>query len=206
MLASCDDTDELVARASQGDEAARHQLLDRHRARLRRMVAMRLDPRLASRLDPSDIVQEALADATVHLDEYLRTRPLPFYLWLRRLTWERVVEAHRRNIKARKRSVARERSLDYPLSDDSMMLLARRFVAPTSSPSHRLVRDEQYLHVLAELHELRPRDREVLVLLYLEQLSTKEAATVLNITDRAVMARHTRALIRLRARLEPEQE
>jgi hypothetical protein len=47
MLASCDDTDELVARASRGDETARHELLNRHRARLRRMVALRLDARLA---------------------------------------------------------------------------------------------------------------------------------------------------------------
>jgi RNA polymerase sigma-70 factor (ECF subfamily) len=167
---------------------------------------MRLDPRLAPRLDPSDIVQEGLADATVHLDEYLRTRPLPFYLWLRRLTWERLVEAHRRNIKARKRSVDRERSLEFPLSDESINLLVKRFVAPTSSPSHRLIQDEQYRHVLAELLDLRPRDREVLVLLYLEQLSTKESAAVLGITEKAVMARHTRALIRLRDRLEPEQE
>ena len=54
--------------------------------------------------------------------------------------------------------------------------------------------------------DLRPREREVLVLIYLEQLSTQESAAVLGITVKAVMARHTRALLRLRARLEPEQE
>jgi hypothetical protein len=57
------DTDQLLNRASRGDGAARQQLLTRHRGRLRAMVAARLDRRLAARLDPSDVVQEALAEA-----------------------------------------------------------------------------------------------------------------------------------------------
>jgi RNA polymerase sigma factor for flagellar operon FliA len=85
-----------------------------------------------------------------------------------------------------------------------MNALARRLTAPASTPSNRLIRDEQYQHALSELMGLRPRDREVLVLIYLEQLSTKESAAVLGITERAVMARHTRALIRLREKLDTE--
>src|SRR4051794_14464625 len=101
------DTDLLLRRAARGEEEARHRLLERHRDRLRRMVAVRLDPRLAARLDPSDIVQEALADAHQKLDQYAHERPLPFYPWLRRLAWERVVQAHRYHGRAR-RSVDRE--------------------------------------------------------------------------------------------------
>jgi RNA polymerase sigma-70 factor (ECF subfamily) len=84
------DTEELLQRAASGDPQARQLLLTRHRKRLRRMVAVRLDPRLAARLDPSDVVQEALAAAARQLDAYLRDRPLPFYPWLRRLAWERL--------------------------------------------------------------------------------------------------------------------
>src|SRR4051812_49986008 len=62
------DTDLLLRRAARGEEEARHRLLERHRGRLRRMIAVRLDPRLAARLDPSDIVQEALADADRKLE------------------------------------------------------------------------------------------------------------------------------------------
>ena len=58
---------------------------DRYRDRLRRLVAVRLDPRLAARADASDVVQEALADAARKLDGYLRDRPIPFYPWLRQL-------------------------------------------------------------------------------------------------------------------------
>ena len=205
MATSCDDTDVLIERATQGDEAARERLLERYRSRLKQMVALRIDRRLAPRLDPSDIVQDALADATLHLDEFLRTRPLPVYLWLRRLTWERLVHAHRRHIKAGRRSVTREQHVDIPPSDDSMAVLADRFVGKASSPSNRLIRDEQYQRVLAQLRQLRPRDREILVLVYLEQLSTQEIAGVLGITQGAVMSRHTRSLLRLRERFDAER-
>src|SRR3954447_3666960 len=91
------DTDALLDRAARGDAEARQQLLDRHRRRLRRMVALRFDRRLAARADPSDVVQEALADAGRKLDGYLRDRPLPFYPWLRQLAWERLVKLRRRH-------------------------------------------------------------------------------------------------------------
>src|SRR3954463_5256867 len=101
------DTEHLLLRAAAGDESARGRLLDRHRDRLRRMVAVRADPRLAARVDPSDVVQETLADAACKLDGYLRNRPLPFYPWLRRLAQERLAALHRQHVRAKRRSVSR---------------------------------------------------------------------------------------------------
>ena len=51
--------DALLLRARAGDDAAAGELLESHRARLRSMVAVRLDRRLSARVDPSDLVQEA---------------------------------------------------------------------------------------------------------------------------------------------------
>src|SRR6516225_4151532 len=92
------DTDALLAQASLGDAAAGHELLSRHRDRLKRMVAVRLDRRLLARLDPSDVVQEALAEAARRLPDYLRQRPLPFYPWLRQLALERLIDLHRHHV------------------------------------------------------------------------------------------------------------
>ena len=64
------------------------------------MVAVRADPRLAARVDPSDVVQEALMDAAGKLGRYLATKPLPFYPWLRQLALERLVNLHRRHVQA----------------------------------------------------------------------------------------------------------
>ena len=77
------DVEDLIVRAEQGDTEARQQLLTGHRQRLRRMVALRLDRRIAARVDPSDVVQETLANAADKLSDYLRERPLPFSPWLR---------------------------------------------------------------------------------------------------------------------------
>ena len=56
MTAAGPDTNVLLDRAARGDNGARQQLLDRHCRRPRRMVALRLDRRLAARVNPSDTV------------------------------------------------------------------------------------------------------------------------------------------------------
>src|SRR5262245_17814507 len=120
------DTDQLLDRAGSGDDAARGQLLTRHRDRLRKMVAFHLDRRVAARVDPSDVVQEALADAARELSDYLRRRHVPFYPWLRQLAWDRLVELHRRHVRAGKRSVTREEPGVLALPDESAVELAGR--------------------------------------------------------------------------------
>ena len=59
------DTDTLLDRVASGDLQAREQLFGQYRERLKRMINMRMDRRLAPRLDCSDVVQEALAEAGV---------------------------------------------------------------------------------------------------------------------------------------------
>src|SRR4051794_23531047 len=208
MLPQDPDPDELLLRAGRGEDAARQRLLAMHRDRLRRMVAVRMDRRLAARLDPSDVVQEALADAGQRLDEYLRDRPTAFYPWLRQFAWERLVDLHRRHVQAQRRSVAREEARDVGLPDESASALVERLVGSGTSPSRRLIRAELRERVQSGLASLGPRDREVLVLRHLEGLSTAEVAAVLGLSSGAVMTRHTRALVRLRALLEdgPEEE
>ncbi len=199
------DTEELLDRAGTGDRTARQQLLARHRGRLRQMVALRIDRRMAARIDPSDVVQEALADAAQGLSEYLRDRPLPFYPWLRQFAWERLLQLHRRHLQAQRRSVNREQLRIFDIADESEAVLADRLVNSGSSPSARLLAAELRDRVRAALEALEPNDREVLVLRYLEQLATKEIAAVLGISEAAVKTRHRRALERLRHRLdEPE--
>jgi RNA polymerase sigma-70 factor (ECF subfamily) len=196
------DTEDLIARASAGDDSARQQLLVRYRDRLRRMVTVRLDRRLAARVDPSDVVQEALLEAAQKLSGYLREQPLPFYPWLRRLAWEHLIKMHQRHIAARKRSTSREAQPIPALSDESVLELAQRLVAPGTSPSNHLLREELRERMRAALAQLAEGDREVLVLRYLEQLSMSDIAGVLDVNEGAVKMRHTRALRRICSLLE----
>jgi len=166
------------------------------------MVAVRMDRRLAARVDPSDVVQEALAEASRQKAEYLRRRPLPFYPWLRQIAWGRLVRLTSHHVSAQRRTVTREQVPELALPDESAHFLAGRLVASDTSPSRSLLRRELRARVQAALAELPARDREVLVLRYLEQLSNSEIAAVLEITEAAVKMRHLRAVERLRGLLD----
>ena len=199
---SSPDTDQLLEAVRRGDAEARGRLLERQRPKLRRMVAVRFDRRLAARVDPSDIVQESLLEAAARIDDYVRNRPLPFYPWLRRIAADRLADASRRHLHAGRRSVGREEPAGLP--GESVMELAERLLAPNSAPSARLRRRERRDRVRAALESLPDRDREVLVLRYLEDLSTEDAASVLGVGAGAVKMRLVRALQRLRDALDEE--
>ena len=191
------DTERLLNRAQDGDDAARRQLLTRHRVRLRQMVAVRLDRRMAARLDPSDVIQEALMEAHAKLGDYLQERPVEFYPWLRAIAWQRLLKFQRRHLHARKRSVLREEPQILPLPDESATQLADRLAGKGASPSDHAARSELRLRVQEALARLSESDRELLVLRYLEQMPLKEIACVLETTEGAVKTRHVRALQRL---------
>jgi len=192
------DTEDLLRLAGEGDRTARNRLLLRHQDRLRSLVALRMDRRLAARLDPSDVVQESLAEADRRLEDYLRRRPMPFYPWLRQLALERLVDEHRRHVRSQKRSVHREEARLSFLPDESAQELADRLVDRGSNPSARLRRESERDRVRAALTLLGENDRELLALRHLEQLSVREIAAVLGISEGAVKVRQVRALKRLR--------
>jgi RNA polymerase sigma-70 factor (ECF subfamily) len=199
------DTDELLRRSAAGEDDARQQLLARHRDRLHHMIGVRLDRRLLARLDPSDVVQEVLMEANDRLNDYLRDRPLPFYPWLRQMAWQRLVKIHQHH-HAQKRRVTQEELAVPELPDESVAHLAERLAASGTSPSRHALREEARLRVREALGRLRERDREVLALRYLEQLSLAEIAAVLGTTEGVVKSRHARALLRLQALLGDDGE
>lgn len=200
-MADPPDTEHLLERVSQGDTKACAELWQRYRAQLRRMIAIRLDSRLAARIDPSDVLQETLTVANRRLKEFLRDRPMPFYPWLRRLACDQMADLRRKHIRAAQRTVNREEAP--PLSNASVQELAERLLARSGSPSARLQRAERQARVRSALAQLPERDREVLVLRHLEQLPTPDIAAVLEVSEAAVHTRHLRALRRLRQLLEP---
>ena len=183
----------LLRRAADGDGQARAELLARCRGRLRRMVAMRLDKRLAARLDPSDVVQETMKDAHGRMSEYFADPQLSFYPWLRRIAWDRLADVYRTHVVAEKRSVLREHPWTPNLNDESVAELAHSLVTSSIGPSQRAVDVEMQLRAAAALRELKLSDREILVLRYLEQLGVEEIAAVLGISQTAVTSRHLRA-------------
>jgi len=82
-----------------------------------------------------------------------------------------------RHVRAHRRSVLREEAGSVGLPEESALALASRLVSSASSPSQRLLRKELRQRVQAALLRLPARDREVLVLRHLEQLSVAEESS-----------------------------
>ncbi len=190
--AGVSDTDDLIIRALRGDAEAGGRLLDRHRDRLRRMIASRIDRRILGRVDPSDVVQETLAAAARGLPAYLRDRPLPFFAWLRQFARERLAKLHRHHIASRRRSVSREQQ-PYELPDDSVIALTERLATDGTSPSQGMIRDELRRGVRAALDCLSEADRELLLMRHVEQLPMADVAAGLGIGEGAARVRYIRA-------------
>src|SRR5437588_11114558 len=79
-------TASLLDRLRTGDEQALGELFTLHRERLWRMVYVRLDRRVASRIAPDDVLQETFLDVARRIGEHLAHPTVPFYVWLRFLT------------------------------------------------------------------------------------------------------------------------
>jgi RNA polymerase sigma-70 factor, ECF subfamily len=201
--ASDPEIDALLRDAAEGDVTAVRCLLELHRQRLRRMIAARLDRRLAPRLDPSDVVQETLADAARRLPDYLRDRPLPFYPWLFRLAADRLARTHRDHIGSTVRGIGREERINGTAHDEATAeRLVDRLTANDTTPGRRMAREERRLSLAGAIERMDEIDREILGLRYLDQLAFDEIAAVLEIGLSAAKMRHFRALERLRGVLE----
>lgn len=204
MTHLAEDTEHLLARVADGDPAAGQVLLQRHRGRLAAMVRLRMDGRLMARFDPSDVVQDTLAEASRKLSNFAQTQPIPFYPWLRSMAWERLIQLHRQHFQAQRRSVQREEA-SFPLPEESEALLAERIAESTMGASGYAVRKEVRARVRSAIEELPAAAREVVILRHLEELSFKEITTVLSISEAAVYSRYRRAVEQLAKLLKSEQ-
>jgi RNA polymerase sigma-70 factor (ECF subfamily) len=190
---------DLLRRAAAGDTAALGTLLESHRKRLRRMVRLRLDPRLQGRVDPSDVLQEAFLQAAQRLAQYLREPRMPFFLWLRFLTGQKLLELRRRHLGVEARDAGREVSLHHgAMPEASSACLAAQLLGKVTAPLQAAIRAEMKLRLQEALNQMDPLDREVLALRHFEQLNNAETAEALGLTPSGASSRYLRALKRLK--------
>src|SRR5438132_1045317 len=109
-LSEADDPIELI-RHSGADPQVLGRIWGHYRERLRRVVRLRLDRRLQGRADPSDVLQEAFLDFQNRAAEYAKQPDMPFFLWLRFLTGQRLQLVHRHHLGTQMRDAGREVSL-----------------------------------------------------------------------------------------------
>jgi|SRR5262245_5095234 len=203
MITPETDEADLLRRAKGGDQQALAALFARYRDRLRRMIRLRLDRRMSGRIDASDVLQDAYLDVARRFPEYAAAPAVPFYLWLRALTGQRLIDLHRRHLGAQMRDAGQEVSLCHgALPAASSASLAQQLLAGLTSPTQAAIRAEMQVRLQEALNSMDPIDREVVVLRHFEELTNVEAAEVLHIEPSAASKRYIRAIRRLKAILD----
>jgi RNA polymerase sigma-70 factor (ECF subfamily) len=189
-----------------GDDRARvlGDLFDAERPRLRRMVEIRMDARLKSRVDASDVIQDAYVEVAGRIEDWLEKPEMPFHLWVRFIAGQRLLALWRHHVGTKKRDARRQRTLEVGGAPGATsVVLADRLIAAGTTPTALIAREETRSRLVAALDEMEPMDREVLVLRHFEQLANADVATLLGLTTTAASNRYVRALKRLREIVEP---
>src|SRR6476620_3476800 len=128
------DMADLLAKVRAGDQKALAELYARHRDKLRRMVQLRLDHRLAGRVSPSDVLQEAYIDAVKRIDHYFEKPDQPFFGWLRLVVGQRLADVHREHL-AQKRNASKDVSIHPAGAGTESGCIAAFLMGHLSSPS-----------------------------------------------------------------------
>ena len=198
MSETAGETDDLHMRLIDGDPQALAELFSRHRERLWRIVHFRLDHRLAGRIDPEDILQEAYLDAAQRIQHYRDDSPASSFLWLRMIVTQTMIDLHRRHLGAQRRDARREVPVErctFPQA--TSMSLASQLLGHLTSPSQAAMRAELSDQLEQVIAQMDPLDREVLALRHFEELTNTEVAQTLGIQVKAASIRYVRALKRL---------
>ena len=175
---------ELVGLAQSGDSAAYQTLVEEHQT-----IAFRTAYLITgSAADAEDAVQEAFVKAFYALKRF---RPdAPFRPWVLRIVAN---EARNRRRSAARRERLALRAAEDPLSGGAV-----------PSPEAALLESEERAELLAAVEGLREEDQLVIACRYFLELSEEETAAALDWRRGTVKSRLSRALERLRARMEVE--
>ncbi|MCA9211775.1 MAG: sigma-70 family RNA polymerase sigma factor, partial [Planctomycetales bacterium] len=186
-------TNELLARAADGDESAFEVLFSEHRSGLVRFIQSRMDARLQQRFDASDVIQETHLESIQRVRDFVERKPMPFALWIRRTALERFLKMRRRHLEAKRRSVKRE---NHP-PDLSTFTLVKQLRSDEASPSENVRQAEQQEELTRAIQDLADHDREIVLLRNVDGFAFSEIAAMLDIEPATARKRYGRALIKL---------
>ena len=183
-----DTTRSQIARAQRGDREAFDALADAHHDRLLAFVRTRLGHSLRTRIEPEDLVQDALLRAFESVARFEWRGPESLFNWL-----ASIVEFRIRDLS---RSTRRR----------PLLLLTIDPEGDAVSPSKNLRREERFERLETALDRLSGDHREVIRLAHINKLSLDEIAQRTDRTPGAVRQLLLRALEKMRESFGDETE
>jgi RNA polymerase sigma-70 factor (ECF subfamily) len=167
---------ELIAAAKSGRRAAFGELCERHMKRVS-CVTRRI---IRNREDAEDAAQECFLNAFVHLKTF--DGRSQFATWLTRIAINAAL------MKLRKSGKAREVPIDEP-NPSSEPVAQREFRYDAPDPEQSCSLGERKRIVKSAISGLRPRVRNVVELIHVQEHSIRETAQILGISTGAVKTR-----------------
>ena len=191
--------------SKEGDERSEPPKLARSlescREYLRLVARLQFDARLQGKLDPSDIVQQTLAKAQEHLDEFRGPGEGEMLAWLRRI----LVNTLLNEVRKFHKEIALVRSLEAAVEASSARL-EEWLSASQSSPVEQAAREEQLVRLAGALAQLPEDQRWAVELHHLHNQSVVEAAKTMGRSEASVAGLLRRALAKLRVLLAESHE
>ena len=178
----------LVDRARSGDTAAFSELVSRYERKIFRLAKHITQ----NDEDAEDVLQETFLKAYSHLESFQGHSK--FYTWIVRIAVNEAL------MKLRKRKSSKTVSLDEP-TDTGEDTMVREIAVWEENPEQKYSRDELREILDKAVESLKPAFRTVFVLRDIEEMSTEETASALDISIPAVKSRLLRARLQLREKL-----
>ncbi len=178
--------------------------LERYRPYLHLLARLQVDPRLQSKLDSSDIVQQTLLRAHERIGQFRGQTEAELMAWLRVILAHTVANELSKFGQA-KRDIALERSLEAAVEESSARLEAW-LTADESSPSARVIRHEQLVLLALALDGLPADQRAAVELHHLKGLAVADIAQQWKRTRPAVAGLIRRGLQTLRDVLQDRSD
>ncbi len=187
----------LLHNARQGDRQSIGELLSQYRAYLTMLGAAQFQQRLRPRVSPSDIVQDVMLRAHRHFGQFRGETERELLGWLREILINSLARFVEQHVRAAKRDIRREVSLDNFTAAAGPLPEASPGKAEAPSAAIRL--GEQSLLLTELLNQLPEHYREVLVLRNIQGLAFEEVAARLDRSPGATRMLWLRAIEKLRA-------
>lgn len=171
------------------------QLFELERAHLRRFLERRINRKLASRLDASDVIQEVYFRAQSALPNYLANPAVPPLIWLRHLSLQVLCEVHRKQFRGIRNPYREENQFD--------SFLVASLTHSSVSLASKLDKEDLQSRIVTKLSDLSQIDREVLEMRHVDGYALSEIADLLGIQLETIKKRYYRALRRFKDLLGP---
>jgi len=197
--------EQLLDDARQGQREPLGLLLQSYRNYLTILATTQLDRRLRRRMSASDLVQETMLAAHRDFGKFRGSSEREFLAWLRQILIHCLHHAVETHVKAQRRDVRCEISLDqlgFSL-DRSAANFAQALADPGPSPSTPVRQRERAVALADQLAKLRPEYRDVIVLRNLQGLSFDEIAQRMDRKTGAVRMLWLRAIEKFKQVYEP---